>query len=228
MRKQRVKTGLFAGLNSWHEARDKAAERGNRALREVVELIEEHKLRAVKGYVESVRNAGPEASLILSTVHQAKGLEFESVGLLDDFRTNSEFLLRFHGKDIYAPAPEALRHLYVALTRAQHELNAPMSLARRFGIDTELRIDGMRSQTPTTSAEDVLVETSLAQIDRWPAYNGHTAFSIPLSDTAVTRRAADHPPSCHSSFWDRWAMRLIIAVGVLANLLLADYKGFIC
>lgn len=227
MRKQRVNAGLFARLSSWHDARDKAAQRGNRALREVVELIEEHKLRAVRGYVESARNTGPDANLTLSTVHQAKGLEFGRVGLLDDFGANSEFLLRFRGKDIYAPAPEALRHLYVALTRAQHELNVPMSLARRFGIVDELESDGMRSLAPTLRTEEAQVEVTIAQTDRWPGYDGQAAYSTPLPHTAASQTSVDQSASSGESLWGRWGMRVIIVVGVLANLLLADHKGFI-
>jgi hypothetical protein len=227
MRNQREETGLFAGLNSWREARDKAAQRGNRALREVVKLIEEHKLRAVRGYVESARYTGPDASLTLSTVHQAKGLEFERVGLLDDFRPNEEFLLRFRGKDIFAPAPEALRHLYVALTRAKYELNVPMSLARRFGIDNELNSQGIRGQAPSTRTEEVPIEIPATPVERRPENKAHPAYSAPVSHTVLTPKAAENPGSVTNSFWERWGTRVIIAAGVLANVLLADHKGFI-
>ncbi len=226
MRKRPVSSGLFAGLRSWHEARERASDRGNRALREIVELIDKHRLREVRRCVDSV---SPEegAHIILSTVHQAKGREFSKVAILDDFRTKPEFLLTFRGKDIYAPAPEMLRLLYVALTRAEHELFMPVSLARRFGIAEELENDESRARA---SAPDTVEEpteplafqpTPLAESQSYAYEYSPISRSVSPPATHVRRNEA------RESFWDRWSMRLIIVVGIMANSIMLDYKGYV-
>ena len=222
MRERPVSSGLFAGLRSWHEARERASDRGNRALREIVELIDKHRLRDVRRCVDSVC---PEekAHIVLSTVHQAKGREFSKVAILDDFRTKPEFLMTFRGKDIYAPAPEMLRLLYVALTRAEHELFMPVSLARRFGIAEELENDESRARA---SAPDTVEEpTEPLAFQPTPLAESQSYEYSPISRSVS-------PPATHvgrtearESFWDRWSLQLIIVVGIMANSIMLDYKG---
>lgn len=227
MRERPISSGLFAGLRSWHEARERASDRGNRALREIVELIDKHRLREVRRCVDSVC---PEerAHIVLSTVHQAKGREFSKVAILDDFRKKPEFLMTFRGKNIYAPAPEMLRLLYVALTRAEHELFMPVSLARRFGIADELENNEGRARASAPDTVEDPTEplafqpTPLAESQSYAyEYSPNISRSISPPATHVRRTEA------RESFWDRWSMHLIIVVGIMANSLMLDYKGYI-
>lgn len=226
MRKRPVSSGLFAGLCSWHEARERASDRGNRALREIVELIDIHRLREVRRCVDSVCPE-EEAHIVLSTVHQAKGREFSKVAILDDFRKKPEFLMTFRGKDIYAPAPEMLRLLYVALTRAEHELFVPMSLARRYGIAEELKNEESRARASAPDTVDEPIDP--LNIERTPEEESqsHTYDYSPAPRRI--RTPAPFPQLRHTreSCWDRWSMRLIILVGIMASSILLDYKGYI-
>lgn len=226
MRERPVSAGLFAGLRSWHEARERASDRGNHALRQVVELIDKHRLREVRRCVDS---ACPEeeAHVVLSTVHQAKGREFSKAAILDDFLKKPEFLMTFRGKDIYAPAPEMLRLLYVALTRAEHELYVPMSLARRYGIADELRNDESRIRASGPDVVDEPIESltiePIAPEESQSYSYDYSPIPRPIRAPVSLSRSQQTPESS----WDRWSTRLIILVGIMANSIMLDFKGYI-
>ena len=227
MRQRPVRTGIFAGLHSWHEARERASERGNRDLREIVELIERYKLRGVRHCVESVCATENGAQLILSTVHQAKGREFAKVGLLDDFRKKSEYLFTYRGKDLYAPAPEMLRLLYVALTRAEHELFVPMSLARRFEIADQLKSTKTPARMTTPMVHEDPPKPQIVEPEPWPESGSYTNHYVraPNATPIVEVKAQRADP--RESLWDRWGLPLVVLLGVVANLALLVHKGYI-
>ena len=60
------------------------------------------------------------ADLVISTAHKSKGREWKSVRLMDDFLRSSP-----SGESNAGPDPSELRLLYVALTRAKEQLDAP-------------------------------------------------------------------------------------------------------
>ncbi len=226
MRKRPVSSGLFAGLCSWHEARECASDRGNRALREIVELINKHRLREIRRCVDSVCPE-EEAHIVLSTVHQAKGREFSKVAILDDFRAKPEFLMTFRGKDIYAPAPEVLRLLYVAVTRTEHELFMPVSLARRFGIAEELEYDESRARASAPDTVEEPIEPLALKPMRAEENQSYRYDYSPAPWPMRPPVPFSRPKEIRKSLWDRWSLRLIVVVGVLANSIMLDYKGYI-
>jgi hypothetical protein len=64
-----------------------------------------------------------DADYILSTGHRSKGLEFDTVVVLDDFSTPEELLAKRLANDINPTAYDQELHLmYVALTRAKNNL----------------------------------------------------------------------------------------------------------
>ena len=227
MRQRPVRTGIFAGLRSWHEARERASERGNRDLREMVELIERYKLRGVRHCVESVCATEKGAQLILSTVHQAKGREFARVALLDDFRKKPEYLITYRGKALYAPAPETLRLLYVALTRAENELFVPMSLARRFGIADELKNIKIPARMSTPMVHEDPPEPLIVEPEPWlesGSYTYHHARAPNATSVVEVKAQRREPPD---NVWDRWGLPLMVVLGVVANLAMLVHKGYI-
>lgn len=66
------------------------------------------------------------ATIILTTVHQAKGLEWDTVVLADDFSPAQEARVPSLDAQVYARgACDEINHMYVALTRAQRRLVLP-------------------------------------------------------------------------------------------------------
>ena len=81
-----------------------------------------------------------EADMIFSTVHKAKGMEYDEVTLLNDFSCGKERLIQLTAKTVgdrkfsenkRAFYNEEINLLYVAATRARVILNIPKSVAPR-------------------------------------------------------------------------------------------------
>ena len=92
-------------------------------LRQFVELVDEHGVEELFGILSQIgdRSKGSDADITISTVHGAKGLEWETVEIAGDFREPRKDPER-PGEEPVIPA-ETLRLIYVALTRAQLVLN---------------------------------------------------------------------------------------------------------
>jgi hypothetical protein len=90
----------------------------------LVTLVSQYGTPALRTLLERVRGNEdrPGASLVLSTAHKAKGAEFQSAALLDDFQLPSSGCADL-------PQDESGNLLYVALTRAREGLDPTRSLA---------------------------------------------------------------------------------------------------
>lgn len=106
---------------------------GLTSLVKLLDLWPAQELLAALNSVHKV--AAGEADVTISTVHKAKGLEFQSVRMVDDFA----FPLSDQGKSKIPFSDEEARIFYVALTRAQYELDvtqcraAPLNMGSRAG-----------------------------------------------------------------------------------------------
>lgn len=81
----------------------------------------------------------PKANVSLSTVHKAKGLEWDTVVVADDFLDTEEEAARLamHGGSQISGDVQELNMLYVALTRCKRGLQLPASLARLYLPEAE-------------------------------------------------------------------------------------------
>jgi superfamily I DNA/RNA helicase len=118
------RSGVLAGLGSWEELCAVAEARGGPA-RTLQRLVERHgdgvpALR--RGLRRAQRRREVDAPLVLSTVHRAKGREWDRVELYADLPRVPANAVELAG----APDPDAARAeanlLYVATTRARREL----------------------------------------------------------------------------------------------------------
>ena len=114
----------FFGFRSWKQLVDCSNTEQGREFRTIVKLVNVYGLtslfKAVSGAEVSLQNA----TVVLSTTHKAKGGEWDSVVLADDFKIPSRNLA---GDELFT-AREELRINYVAFTRARLELTLPDNL----------------------------------------------------------------------------------------------------
>jgi superfamily I DNA/RNA helicase len=117
-------SGELAMFNNWEEL--KAAARGEKngsvgdpALQVLVHLVQDRgrKVLTMCRQLEACVDSAAGAQITVSTVHKAKGLEWNRVFLSDDF---NQFVEREHGKPLLNP--EEAYVVYVALTRARDQL----------------------------------------------------------------------------------------------------------
>jgi hypothetical protein len=113
------------GIANWDELRSFIETDEGRSLAPLVRLSESHTIQKL---IDSLRRAcQPEdCDILLSTLHKAKGLEWDRVELLSDFAPRSTSKDRPKELD----TTEELRILYVAITRAKLELQIPDDVAQ--------------------------------------------------------------------------------------------------
>ena len=104
---------LFA---NWSEVQDYADSFAGRDLKPFVKLIDDEGIPYVRQLLSTV-SPESEADYVVSTIHQVKGLEYDSVRIAGDFRFKTDD----DGK--YTMDTEEKRLLYVALTRAKRNLD---------------------------------------------------------------------------------------------------------
>jgi hypothetical protein len=92
-------------------------------LKQFVDLVDEYGVDDLAGILSQIgdRSKGSDADITISTIHGAKGLEWGTVLIADDFREPKKDPERPDEEPVI-PA-ETLRLIYVALTRAQLVLN---------------------------------------------------------------------------------------------------------
>ncbi|WP_427308574.1 3'-5' exonuclease [Cupriavidus sp. H39] len=117
MRGQRIGyPATLALFESWEEVQEHAESFAGRDLQPLVKLIDNEGVDYLRLILTRV-SPEADADYIVSTVHRAKGLEWDRVHLAGDFKfkTNDEGDLSM--------SPEEMRLLYVAMTRAKQLLD---------------------------------------------------------------------------------------------------------
>ncbi len=132
----RLKAGIkvdhpeLFGFDDWSEVVEYALSDEGAGLRTFVTLVEDYGEQFLIDSLTRMNASEHDATLILSTVHKAKGRQWNHVQVLNDFSITSKSR---NGKTTYNPAE--VRLLYVALTRARLTVQLPQTLADKFGID---------------------------------------------------------------------------------------------
>jgi len=128
-RSQRSSEPEFFGFANWSEVIEFSNREEGQGIRTFVRLVDSYGVDYLKSFLDRLEEDEDEAALIVSTVHKAKGREWDRVVMSDDF---SPFAKLSDGKD--AVDEEEVRLCYVALTRAREEIGIPPKLAERFGL----------------------------------------------------------------------------------------------
>lgn len=121
MRFERTWVPELVEFRSWTEVVSASKEEGYQFLKSLVELVETYGTQQLRGFLARVKgNEKDEASCkqLFSTVHKAKGREFDTVRLCDDFQAPPQ-----PGDDETVWNPEEGNLLYVAVTRARQRLD---------------------------------------------------------------------------------------------------------
>ncbi len=91
-------------------------------------------LKTIKNrHVEN--NEKHKAEMIFSTVHRCKGMEYDSIELVNDFITEERVERLFTEKGMPEKLNEEINLLYVAITRARQEVKIPETLLPKNFID---------------------------------------------------------------------------------------------
>ena len=105
----------LAYFYNWRDVQDYAETSEGSDIKTLVKLVDDHGTNVLIKAVNRLSQPA-HADYVISTAHKAKGLEWSKVQLDDDFYYD----VSTHGIKV---APEELRLLYVATTRAQQHLD---------------------------------------------------------------------------------------------------------
>ncbi len=125
---------LVRGFQDFADLEQYASDIADADLRLMCRIVKKYKtdLFRLLEELRALQTERPEdADLLLLTVHRAKGLEYDSVSLADDFLTPALFFRTLNdlGADVAGPTlNEELNILYVAITRARRRVELPESL----------------------------------------------------------------------------------------------------
>jgi superfamily I DNA/RNA helicase len=111
------KPTALALFESWSDVQEYARSHAGRDLLPVVQIIDREGTDYLRQLLSSVTKDESQADYVVSTVHRAKGLEWDRVKVTGDFR----FKVEDDGRTTLADDEKRL--LYVALTRARRLLD---------------------------------------------------------------------------------------------------------
>ncbi len=134
-KRKSIKDVLIKSMKDMKELEDYVRKTGERQLGMMVEIVKEYgkKIPAIISLIKSMHVEDREkAELIFSTVHKCKGMEYDSVHLVNDFITLDEILKLKENKKIDELNSDKLNQevnlLYVALTRTKNIIYFPKEL----------------------------------------------------------------------------------------------------
>jgi len=191
----------FFGFANWGEVTEFAKTSEGEHLMPFVSLVEQHGETRLISMLNRTAQDEASADIVVSTAHKAKGREWDTVELLDDF-------VRSRPKDpkteeVPPIDPAEVRLFYVALTRGKTAVEVSPALMERFGIAV-----GPRYSRPAVSPKPVTLPAS-------------RQFAKPEKRPAVKPGLAPPPahPSKAGSNWADWWW--LIPLGLLGLALLS-------
>ena len=162
-----IRDSMIKGMKDLKELEDYIEKTEDVQLGMMVEIVKEYEndipniLKKIKDkHIDS--DDKEQADIIFSTVHRCKGMEYDSVQLVDDFITEKRLEKQKEDKESFNPGKlnEEINLLYVAVTRTRNVLHIPETLIREdYPVSPNIQI------IPTVKAEEKKKETTA------PAYN---------------------------------------------------------
>lgn len=169
----------FFGFSAWNEVVEFAKEPAGEQLTTFVSLVENHGEEKLIVRLQQTATDESDAAIVISTAHKAKGREWDTVQLYDDFlpsrRTNEQ-----------TRKPEVdeaeLRLFYVALTRARVAVEASPGSLAQFDVPTGPRY---------VSGKSIPAKVVPASIVSWPRQDATAAVPGRMAPTSAV---AAYPP----------------------------------
>lgn len=121
------------GFRDWNDVLIATRDSENHELATLVNLVQQFRVDQLMTTINKVCPEASRSEFCLSTVHKAKGCEWDRVLLADDFLTNLTQRPQHEGGKIVVNAEE-LRILYVAVTRARIAVHIPPHICQMFRI----------------------------------------------------------------------------------------------
>jgi F-box protein, helicase, 18 len=153
-----IRDKLIRSMNSMDDLEEYIESTEDAQLSMMVEVVNEYG-NEITGIIKSLKNlhTGDEernkAEMIFSTVHRAKGMEYDSVFLVNDFISESKLERSIHESKTqnlpinHKKLNEEINLLYVGITRAKHQLHIPeMLVPKGFPVSPHIQIIKLKKE----------------------------------------------------------------------------------
>lgn len=112
---------------SWSQIKeeaDQAKDNEMRLLCRIIERYDDEIPDLVRSFKKNAATSFEDADIIMSTAHKSKGFDFDRVVIADDFECLFDaFKALLKGKSLTEEQQQEINLLYVAMTRARHQLS---------------------------------------------------------------------------------------------------------
>jgi superfamily I DNA/RNA helicase len=131
--KEWIRDKMIASMKDMGELDEYIENTGDSQLRMLVEVVKDYG-KKIPGYIKKLKESHLDhddknkADMVFSTVHRAKGMEYDEVTLADDFLTEEKIIDLFEEKGNTARLTEEINLLYVAITRTKTDLYVPENI----------------------------------------------------------------------------------------------------
>jgi len=190
----------FFGFANWNEVIEFSRSGDGEHLRTFVKLVENFgEAQLIQRLGETSQNEA-DADVTVSTAHKAKGREWNTVRLVDDFLKSTPAQRADPSTMGSKIDPSEIRLFYVALTRAREAVEVPISALEMFGITPGPRrpLSAPLPRIPMGPAEIEAPRVAVMRTDR--------AQPLPQTDGESVRRRSG----------PRWWVWLVVAGAILA------------
>lgn len=136
-KKHQIRNNLIRGMKGMTQLKEYAEETGDTSLKGLIEIVVKYQ-GDLPYLIKQIKNAQVEvdqkdqADMIFSTIHKAKGMEYDQVTLTSDFLTEDRLLETIGSSDKAdvekGRLAEEINLLYVGVTRTKQALNMPNEL----------------------------------------------------------------------------------------------------
>ncbi len=196
-KRSQIRNRLIASMHSLKELEEYISKTEDMQLGMMVEVVKEYG-NEIPALIQQLKNMHVSddnksaAEMIFSTVHRAKGMEYDEVTLTDDFITEKDIMNETRNEAAaLAKINEEINLLYVAVTRTKQKLNIPASLLPLCYLDEQ-------NQLSTDLPEDIcLLEKTDTNTKK--ASDKETASNKPPSYSYIEKRRKN------KNAYERWS-----------------------
>jgi F-box protein, helicase, 18 len=173
-----IKDKLIKGMKDLEELEDYIEKTDDLQLSMMVEIVKSYG-NDIPKIIKSIKEKHVEndqkekADMIFSTVHKSKGLEYDSVQLVEDFLTEEKlerYLKEFKEDEIMiSKLNEEINLLYVAVTRTKNSIYIPEKLMPiEFAPSSQIHV--IRDKPETERKDNIDVKTKISnKLNEMPA-----------------------------------------------------------
>lgn len=198
-----IRDKLIASMRSVKELEEYISKTEDRQLSMMVDIVREYgnEIPSLIKKLKTMHVGNDEkdkAEMIFSTVHRAKGMEYDEVTLADDFITESEIKRAAAIGDLdplaLSKCNEEINLLYVAVTRARRRLYIPAKIYPVAVYDTSIIV-----QAPAVAKDDGerTMETQRTNLTKKPRRKKQSTEDRPAY--SYTEKRLDH-----KNAYERW------------------------